>query len=216
PIPDCDSADDELETALTYANGKKKYAYSDSQRARLMDAYGRYDATNGRPSQALLVRRLGKRFLEALRSAYDDVQEGGRLASLRSRLKISVQKCPYCGFGEVRDLDHQLPRGTYNAFAIYPRNLIPSCHPCNNKKRAVAGHEPDAQFPHIYLDEMPPERFFFAEADVSEEGLRVRFILQPCAGMSNDLLRRLTFLVERLDLDARYQAEVISFITSHR
>lgn len=214
--PTCETTDEELETALTYANGRKKFAYSDTQRAWLLEAYEHYDEMRGRPSQAMLARHLGQPFLEALHGAYDEVQQGGRLASLRSELKIHVQKCPYCGFGEVRDLDHQLPRRIYKAFSIYPKNLVPCCHPCNNKKRSVAGDDPEAQFPHIYLDEMPAERFFFAEADVSEAGLHVRFLIRRCAGMPDDLLHRLGFLVERLELEERYQAEVINFITSQR
>ena len=34
--------------------------------------------------------------------------------------------------------------------------------------------------------------------------------------MSEELWRRLAYLVERLELETRYQAEVISFVTSHR
>ena len=71
----------------------------------MLETYGRYDDSNGLPSHAMLALRLGPRFLDALYDAYGEVQEGGRLASLRSGLKIGVQKCPYCGFGEVRDLD---------------------------------------------------------------------------------------------------------------
>ena len=216
PAPDCTNAEAHLKTALTYATEKPKFAYSDNQKANLLSAYEKYDATKGRPDKTLLVRRLGPRFLEAIQQAYNEVQESGRLASLRNNLKIRVQKCPFCGFGEVRDLDHQLPRSVYKAFAIYPKNLIPCCHPCNNKKRSVAGDEPNEQFPHVYLDEMPTERFFFANADISDEGLTVLFEVRPCVDISSDLLQRLRFLVERLELNTRYQAEVNSFITSHR
>lgn len=216
PAPNCERADEQLETALTYADGRKKFTFSDSQKARLLKAYAKYDEVRGLPSQAMLARRLGPLFLEALYGAYDEVQQGGRLASLRSDLKIRVQKCPYCGFGELRDLDHHLPRATYKAFSIYPNNLVPCCHTCNNKKRTVAGDEPDAQFPHVYLDEMPVERFFFADVDASLAGLQVRFMVRRCAAMSADLFRRLRFLVERLDLETRYQAEVIDCIMSQR
>jgi hypothetical protein len=63
-----------------------------------------------------------------VKAAYDQVQEGGRLSDLRARLKNVPGHCPYCGIGEIGDLDHFLPQTTYQLLAIYARNLIPCCH----------------------------------------------------------------------------------------
>ncbi|OIQ19966.1 MAG: hypothetical protein BM556_05615 [Bacteriovorax sp. MedPE-SWde] len=42
--------------------------------------------------------------------------------------------CPFCGFGEITDVDHFLPSSSYPEYSIYTNNLIPSCHRCNNLK----------------------------------------------------------------------------------
>lgn len=216
PVPDCGNVAEELDVALTYANGRRKYRYTDSQKGRLLETYARYDALRGQPDESLLARRLGRKFLNALSDAYGEVQEGGRLSALRDRLRYSTQKCPYCGFGEVRDLDHQLPKSRYKALAIYPVNLIPCCHPCNNKKRAVTGEDPDCQFPHPYLTDLPLEQFLYAYVDVDASGLLVRFAIERCGGMSEAAFRQLSFHLQRMDLQTRYQAEVSTFMTSQR
>lgn len=216
PVPDCDKVEHELRVALTYADGTRKFRYTESQRGRLLDTYARYTALKGQPHKTLLARRLGPAFLDAIHDAYGEVQEGGRLSTLRSRLKFAAQKCPYCGFGEVRDLDHQLPRSKYKALAIFPSNLIPCCHTCNSKKRSVAGDEPDSQFPHPYLTDLPTEQFLFAQVDVERNGLLVRFHIVACNGMSDEVFRQLRFHLERMELQARYQAEVCTFMTSQR
>jgi hypothetical protein len=216
PVPDCNDVETQLRLALTRADGSYKYDYSQGQKQDLLATYTAYVAQRGRPMAALLAQALGAPFLQALYDAYGEVQDGRRLASLRSQLKIGVQKCPYCGFGEVRDLDHHLPRSKYKALSIYPTNLVPCCPVCNNKKRAIAEENPDFQFPHIYLDELPAAQFLIAEPDVSEQGIRVRFVVVKCEGMPDDLFGRLSFHVGRLDLERRYESEVVSFLTSQR
>jgi hypothetical protein len=186
------------------------------QQTALLEVYAIYTAQRGRSTFALLAPGLGVPFLEALFDAYNEVQDGRRLSGLRGQLKIGVQKCPYCGFGEVRDLDHHLPRSIYKALAIYPRNLIPCCPTCNNKKRAIADEDPNFQFPHIYLDELPATQFLFAAPDVSEQGIRVSFTVIQGDDMSNDLFARLTFHLGRLELNRRYESEVVNFLTSQR
>src|SRR3546814_19264905 len=61
-----------------------------------------------------------------LAAAYDQVQIGGRLASLRARLLASTDACPYFGFGEPRHLHHYLPRSGYGVLAIYPNTIVHS------------------------------------------------------------------------------------------
>jgi hypothetical protein len=216
PPPDCSQVEEELVRAMTFVNGNRVYDYSDMQRQSLLETYADYVAKRGAPATSLLATALGIAFLQALHDAYDEVQEGGRLSSLRSALKIRVQKCPYCGFGEVRELDHHLPRSIYKALSIFPNNLVPCCSGCNNKKRAIAAGDPDQQFPHIYLEELPPGRFLLATPNVSEQGIVVRFSISQCVGMSDAVFSKVKFHFERLELGYRYQSEVISFLTSQR
>src|SRR5690606_17281824 len=167
PSPDCDTVEDDLETGLTYADGDYRHIYSENQLHKLLTVYERYDEQGGQASPRLIARHLGSRFLSEIKRAYKDTYEGNRLSGLKGRLMLAAQKCPYCGFGEVSELDHFLPRSTYNALAIYPRNLIPCCHVCNHKKDTLAGCEPENQFPHVYLEEWPDDKFLFADVDAS-------------------------------------------------
>lgn len=215
-LPDVSTRAQEFLDALCDARGKKLYPFSKKQEAALLAAYDRYDAASGRASRQLRFKKLGKKFLEAMGRAYDQVQEGKRLNALRARLKLGVRKCPYCGFGEISDLDHHLPRSTYRAFAIYARNLIPCCHPCNNKKRAIAGDTPDAHFIHVYFDAIPIQPFLVAEVSFSESALLVSFSIVRCQGMDKDLFDRLRFQFRRLDLNTRYQPEVTEFMNDNR
>jgi hypothetical protein len=215
--PAAEDAETDLLCALTFASGIPVFETSTEQRARLIQLYQRYDVTRGRPSAELLGPALDAAFVEAIYAAYDEVQARRRLAHLRDRLKAGVLRCPYCGFGEVTDLDHHLARSVYRALAIYCRNLIPSCHNCNNRKRTVGGANPNEQFSHPYLDEYPADRFLIAQATASPaSGLRVEFTVVQCGGMADDVFARLRFQFSRLELNRRYEAQVVDFVMSHR
>lgn len=43
-------------------------------------------------------------------------------------------KCPICEVGFAKELDHYIPRALYPEYSVFPHNLIPICHECNNKK----------------------------------------------------------------------------------
>ncbi len=214
--PHCDTVDDDLETGLTYADGTYRHVYSENQLRNLLTVYERYDEHGGQASPQLAAKHLGPRFLSEIKRAYKDVYEGNRLSGLRSRLMLVAHKCPYCGFGEVSELDHFLPRSAYNALAIYPRNLIPCCHVCNHKKGTLAGGEPEIQFPHVYLEEWPDDKFLYADVGVSANGLRVIFRLEQCVGMSDDVFARVQFHFAQLELSERYESEVTEFMASQR
>lgn len=215
--PDMGNPEAELVRALTRANGETDFETNGEQRAALVQLYEHYDATRGRPSADLLGMELGVPFLAAIYAAYDQVQKDRRLAHLRDRLMAGVLACPYCGFGEVTDLDHHLARSIYRAFSIYCKNLIPCCHRCNNKKRQAGGFTPEEQFAQPYLDEYSDDRFLVAQATVSpENGLRVEFSVVQCGDMANDVHERLAFQFSKLELNQRYEAQVVLFVTSQR
>jgi hypothetical protein len=214
--PDISSTADELRLALTRADGTSIYAPTVAQLAALLEIYSQYDAKSGHPSSLLFGANLGSDFLSVVNDAYGQVQQGGRLAALRERLKAEIPQCPYCGFGEIRELDHHLPRVSFRALAIYPRNLIPCCSMCNNKKRAVVGDAPSGQFAHVYFEEIPPARFLIASIEVSSEGIVPSFSIQRCAGMTDAVFDRLSFQFSRLELNRRYQAQVTTLLQSHR
>lgn len=216
PAPNVDTASEELTTALTYANGTPVFALSAAQRQSVLELYETYTQRFGVPSEDLVAEELGENLLEAVKGAYDEVQEGRRLAALRDRLKVATRLCPYCGFGEVRDLDHHLPRSKYRGLAIHAMNLVPCCHPCNGKKRAIAGADPDAQFCHTYLDRVPKRIFLFADIEMFPNAMSVTFSVKKPRRFKQELFQRISFQFKRLELNERYQAEVNTFIVGQR
>src|SRR3546814_1881128 len=122
-----EALDDALDTALTYANGAAIYGLSDAERAAIHAVYQLYDAMLGQPDAGLRPGALdvARPYLAA---AYDQVQIGGRLASLRARLLASTDACPYCGFGEPRRSEEHtselqsLMRISYAVFCLKKKN----------------------------------------------------------------------------------------------
>lgn len=45
-----------------------------------------------------------------------------------------ISRCCYCNSNQVQCLDHFLPESKFNALAVNPINLVPSCDYCNKKK----------------------------------------------------------------------------------
>lgn len=62
-------------------------------------------------------------------------------------------RCPYCGLGQVSQLDHYLPKSEFQAITVHPQNLVPACADCNKIKSA---YRPTGDAPavlHPYFDE---------------------------------------------------------------
>jgi len=210
--------DADLTTALTYVNEDPVYELSVAELAAIKAVYDLYEVMLGQPAPGLQPAILIAA-RPILHAAYNQVQIGGRLEGLRSRILASTESCPYCGFGEVKDLDHYLPRGTYGELAIYPRNLVPSCGPCNNAKRTVYPGMPAAQGPgliHAYFQPLPDEDFLHADVEFDADGtLSVTFRVDN-PGMDPGLAAKLQFQLDRLKLNARYRAQVNKYLSEQR
>lgn len=206
-----------LGTALTYANGTAVYELSAEERGAIHAVYQLYDALLGQPHTDLTPNALDKvrPYMEA---AFGQVQIGGRLAALRARLLASIGSCPYCGFGEPRELDHYLPRSIYGELAIYPNNLIPSCSACNNAKRAAVPGLGSAHGPgliHPYFQVLPNQDFLKAEVAFAGGALVVGFRID-FVNMNPDLVEKLQFQLDRLKLNDRYARQINKFLSEQR
>lgn len=47
---------------------------------------------------------------------------------------VELSRCCYCNSNQVQCLDHFLPESKFNALAVNPINLVPSCDYCNKNK----------------------------------------------------------------------------------
>ena len=61
-------------------------------------------------------------------------------------------KCPFCGYCDVDQLDHYLPKSKYPLLTVLPINLVPSCPYCNGGKNAEIAEKPEDQILHPYYD----------------------------------------------------------------
>lgn len=206
---------DALQRALTLANGTPVYELSEHEWLAIDTVYELYETLGGQAHVGLRPAALDAA-RPCLYAAYDQVQIGGRLAALRAHLLASTDACPYCGFGEPKDLDHFLPRSVYGELAIYPNNLVPSCGPCNNAKRAVVpGVAANPGLIHPYFQELPD--LDFLKADIAFEGgsLDVEFRIDPSA-IAPNLAAKLQFQMDRLKLNQRYTGQINKFINEQR
>lgn len=119
----------------------------------------------------------------------------------------STDQCSYCGFGEPRVLDHYLPRSLFGELAIYPRNLVPSCSPCNNAKRSIVPGLGPAIGPsliHTYYQELPEAQFLRAHVTFNGGALKVSYQIEADL-LEGTLAAKLQFQLERLKLNDRYK-----------
>lgn len=210
--PDFENPRANLLAALTFIDGTVLHPLSESEHSDILKLYADYDNNCGQPAAHLKGEHLSEALRLALYNAYKQVQVGGRLADYRSGLKLLAELCPYCGYGAVTDLDHHLPRSKYMAHALYAKNLIPSCHPCNNIKRATAGEVPSAQFSHVFLGVHPVEQFLFASITILQKGVRVVYSVEHVASLDVDEYERLKFQFETLQLNDRYGPQINIFL----
>lgn len=212
PLPSVDDVDLQLTTALTLVNGEPVYALSGAERAAIQAVYAAYDALLGQPGPALTSPALDA-CRHHLAAGYNQVQIGQRLAALRSLLLASTDVCPYCGFGEPTDLDHYLPRSLYEALAVYPRNLVPSCGPCNNAKRAfVPGVGPAPGLIHAYFQQLPDLEFLRADVAFAIGMLDVTFMIETGV-VGAPLEQMLQYQLPRMKLNARCPRQINKFLS---
>ncbi|WP_333745593.1 HNH endonuclease [Streptomyces sp. IBSBF 2950] len=62
------------------------------------------------------------------------------------------QRCPLCGHGVVRTLDHVLPKKAFPALCVDPLNLVPACADCNHAKGEARPSSAETTPLHPYLD----------------------------------------------------------------
>ncbi|WP_241671723.1 hypothetical protein [Streptomyces sp. IB2014 016-6] len=71
-------------------------------------------------------------------------------------------KCPMCGVGAVRQVDHHMPKSIYPYLAAVPVNLLPICSDCNFAKKDRAPSCYEEQTLHPYFDDVDDDRWLRA------------------------------------------------------
>ena len=220
PLPSRDSARDDLVKSIRarrYRREDRGHAITPEELNAILALYDRYDRDHAKPCDALKGGAFPKTLTDALYRAYDSTQEGRRLYSVRRLLFSDVDLCPICGIDPVAELDHYLPRSVFKPLAIYTRNLVPMCHACNHAKLAGFGAQGDGEtrFLHAYFDKLPDVDFLRAEVAIRDGGLVVEFSIAEDAALPGDYAERIAHQMTALNLNARYEAEVNTYISSH-
>jgi len=90
-------------------------------------------------------------------------------------------KCPFCGYCDVDQLDHYLPKSKYPLLTILPLNLVPSCPYCNGGKNAEIATTPEEQILHPYYDHgiIMGHQWIFATVVETKPAALKYFVLVP-------------------------------------
>jgi hypothetical protein len=218
PQPNRNDARAQLEQALEiYERKGVQYGYAVSleQLDNVVALYDAYDAAGGSPSEDLKGPQLAEGLKAAIQAGYRFTQAGGKLEPIRTSLMGGVEHCPICGITGPRELDHYLPKSGYRTLAIYVRNLVPLCHDCNQSKSAQEASQPEHQFVHPYFEELPDVQFLRATVTLANGALTIDYDINPAVDLPGILHARLSFQLERLKLNQRFQREINTYLTSH-
>jgi len=128
------------------------------------------------------------------------------LKYIRRELMAAAQHCPYCGFGELHNLDHVMPESRYGALSVCRLNLVPSCSWCNQYK----GHQ--HIFHHPYYQTFPAGvRFLVATIRIVDDIIVVSFAIDG-SGIDDELAASLREQLNVLHLDDRLRREVNQYL----
>lgn len=176
----------------------------------LISLYDQYKDGFGRPSKALRATGQRAELYDLVHDAYGLVQDNGRLKKLRADLKLLADYCPYCGFGQISDLDHLLQRSRFRLLSIFALNLVPCCGVCNRGKRKKPAVDPSKHQLHTYLESVSKFDFLRASARInaSTGALEVTYSIKKCKGMSDELLSRLELHLVEFKLHEKYVKQV--------
>lgn len=127
------------------------------------------------------------------RVAYDD-------------LKASIARCPFCGDGEVYELDHFLPQTAFPDLNVLPINLVPICHPCNHIKLQRTPRGAHKTFLHPYFDRLPQDiRWLFANLKRVAAGPVLTYRVELDAAQHGNIAHKLHYHFHELQLDRRFK-----------
>lgn len=212
PRPAVDDCGDHIDIAFPPAQAG---AVTTADKANLLALYVRYEELKGRPKPELQGEPLGAPQLQAIHDAYEFVQDRRRLASLRASLKLLTKTCPYCGYGDIEELDHLLQKATFKAFSIFALNLIPCCGRCNRIKPKQPSEDAHEHQVHVYLEDVSMHDLLRCDVEIEPTtgAILTRYFVDRPDGMSDDLYSRLAHHLTMFQLHDRYMRQVNQFLS---
>lgn len=128
-------------------------------------------------------------------------------------------KCPACGVGAVRQVDHHMPKSLFPYLAVVPNNLLPICSDCNFTKNDNAPTCYEEQTLHPYFDDIDDDRWLRARLITRAADGRayqakpldtpadweIKFYVDPPSSWSAQLAKRVQHHFETFELSRLYE-----------
>ncbi|OKJ78754.1 hypothetical protein AMK30_02175 [Streptomyces sp. CB02460] len=136
------------------------------------------------------------------------VRKGGPCRIIYDELmaKPTDERCPLCGHGVVRQLDHVMPKSKFPTLCVDPLNLVPACGDCNTVKGDYEATCAEDTLLHPYVDRIDSERWLQARV-IHEEIARLEFFTLAPAGWDDLLASRVHHHFELLKLGSLYAVQ---------
>lgn len=155
---------------------------------------------------------LGMVTKEELKQVYSDHMVGPTKPArkiydlLLSRAPLG--KCPFCGFGHARTLDHYLPKTKYPQLSVVPLNLVPSCRDCNTGKSTSIATTEETQSLHPYFDQEKfiNEQWLFAKI-IHTAPIVIQFYVDAPVNWDSTSRKRVLSHFDDFKLASRYSIE---------
>ncbi|WP_306971720.1 HNH endonuclease [Streptomyces canus] len=113
------------------------------------------------------------------------------------------ERCPMCGQGEVKQLDHVMPKMKYPALCVDPLNLVPICERCNYVKGQASPTSVDTTPLHPYVDQVDTESWLDAKVVPNRQGQLKYYVAAP-PGWDDSLTARVHHHFALFELAKRY------------
>lgn len=159
-------------------------------------------------NEDILIGEVTKKELKNLYTQYM-IGKGKPARSIYDHLlgRAPFGKCPYCGYGHARTLDHYLPKNGYPKFSVLPYNLVPSCRDCNTLKSTTSASTAENQTLHPYYDhvELTSEQWLYAT--IQDASLSIEYYVSAPNNWTELSKQRVIAHFKEYDLEKRFPLE---------
>ena len=124
-------------------------------------------------------------------------------------------RCPFCGVGRVKTLDHYLPETKFPTFSVLPYNLIASCRDCNTGKSTNYATTQNTQTLHPYYDDYTNEQWLYARV-LQTSPISIEFYIDPPTSWSQVDKDRVQSHFDCYELSERFSVEASNTLADLR
>ncbi len=125
------------------------------------------------------------------------------------------ERCPLCGHGVVRTLDHFLPKKMFPALCVDPLNLVPACADCNHAKGERLPADAVTTPLHPYLDRIDQDPWLDAQVTHSSP-VWLNFFVSPPPSWARILVERTRYHFTLFGLAALFAVQANRTVHSIR